>query len=384
MSRILRRPMFRGGRVDSRGTGITSGLMDDTGYADGGRVGFQVGGGRFSYDPYNVNNIFSGTSLGYSPTLNFSTSPKPLFSDYDPLAGTSTNTMMQDRDRRIKEAEERNRQSISGRTRVGLPPVKDYSIYRQEYIDTFGTTPTARDLMDYGKRKDKYQESTEEVNKFLELEAKKPVKTKETETGTGKGTGKGNIDLLSDEEDITRQAKLYEKLLGGEEAKSQAAYDALLAAAPAFFKGKNLREAAPQVLESINKSGAFDKPRDIKQAAAQLAIQRRILMDKAAAEENQRLALARIAAESREKGFTEELKQIKEITGRGAIDDEISFDFSNLRSNEFYQQIQKYKDGNQISVVNPKTGQRLYLKIKSTDPKNPNAPKGFERIGGNI
>ncbi len=33
MSKILRRPMFRGGPVDSRGTGITSGLMD------GGRVG---------------------------------------------------------------------------------------------------------------------------------------------------------------------------------------------------------------------------------------------------------------------------------------------------------------------------------------------------------
>jgi|GEM_PF-1693633 len=367
MSRILRRPMFRGGRVDSRGTGITSGLMDDTGYADGGRVGFQVGGGMFSYDPYNVNNIFSGTSLGYNP-----------------FVGTSTNTMMQQREQRIKEAEERNRQSISGRTRIGLSPIKDPSIYRQEYIDTFGTTPTARDLIDYGKRKDKYQESTEEVNKFLELEAKKPVKTGGTETGTETGKGKGNIDLLSDEEDITRQAKLYEKLLGGEEARAQAGYDALLAAAPAFFKGKNLREAAPQVLESINKSGAFDKPRDIKQAAAQLAIQRRILMDKAAAEENQRLALARIAAESREKGFTEELKQIKEITGRGAIDDEISFDFSKLRSKEFYQQLQNYKDGNQISIVDPKTGQRLYLKIKSTDPKNPNAPKGFERIGGNI
>ena len=37
MSRILRRPMFRGGQViDSRGTGITSGLMD------GGRVGLKV------------------------------------------------------------------------------------------------------------------------------------------------------------------------------------------------------------------------------------------------------------------------------------------------------------------------------------------------------
>ena len=41
MSRILRRPMFRGGPVDSRGTGITSGLMD------GGRVGFDNGGSPF-------------------------------------------------------------------------------------------------------------------------------------------------------------------------------------------------------------------------------------------------------------------------------------------------------------------------------------------------
>ena len=44
MSRILRRPMFRGGRVDSRGTGITSGL----GYEKGGpvqpRQNFYAGG----------------------------------------------------------------------------------------------------------------------------------------------------------------------------------------------------------------------------------------------------------------------------------------------------------------------------------------------------
>jgi hypothetical protein len=40
MSRILRRPMFRGGRVDSRGTGITSGL----GYQAGGRVGYKSAG----------------------------------------------------------------------------------------------------------------------------------------------------------------------------------------------------------------------------------------------------------------------------------------------------------------------------------------------------
>ena len=39
MSRILRRPMFRGGRVDSRGTGITANL----GYNNGGRVGYNRG-----------------------------------------------------------------------------------------------------------------------------------------------------------------------------------------------------------------------------------------------------------------------------------------------------------------------------------------------------
>ena len=143
----------------------------------------------------------------------------------------------------------------------------------------------------------------EAVQKGLEITRSKPFETSdesfpprkamEEPSKGGAGTGeKSDIDLLSaDEKEITKQAKLYEKLLGGEEARAQAGYDALLAAAPAFFKGKNLREAAPQVLESINKSGAFDKPRDIKQAAAQLAIQRRLLMDKSGAEEKQRLAI---------------------------------------------------------------------------------------------
>ena len=44
MSKILRRPMFRGGPVDSRGTGITSGLMDTPSYNTGGRVGLFNGG----------------------------------------------------------------------------------------------------------------------------------------------------------------------------------------------------------------------------------------------------------------------------------------------------------------------------------------------------
>ena len=43
MSRILRRPMFRGGKVSSYGNGIASGM----GYAGGGRVNLNIGGSPF-------------------------------------------------------------------------------------------------------------------------------------------------------------------------------------------------------------------------------------------------------------------------------------------------------------------------------------------------
>ena len=58
MSRILRRPMFRGGRVDARGTGIASGL----GYQKGGRVNYQMGG--------NVRGGIVNLPGGYFQTAN--------------------------------------------------------------------------------------------------------------------------------------------------------------------------------------------------------------------------------------------------------------------------------------------------------------------------
>jgi hypothetical protein len=58
MSRILRRPMFRGGRVDARGTGIASGL----GYKKGGRVNYQMGG--------NVRGGIVNLPGGYFQTAN--------------------------------------------------------------------------------------------------------------------------------------------------------------------------------------------------------------------------------------------------------------------------------------------------------------------------
>ena len=74
MSKILRRPMFRGGPVDSRGTGITSGLMDTPSYATGGRVGFFNGGDLLNIfkgaDTRGYNNLIKGGDL-YPQTNTF-------------------------------------------------------------------------------------------------------------------------------------------------------------------------------------------------------------------------------------------------------------------------------------------------------------------------
>jgi hypothetical protein len=250
MSKILRRPRFRGGRVDSRGTGITSGL--DDGYMDGGRVEFQRGG--FSTIP-GIDDL---SQIGiYNPFTGFSAQNITPF--------------------------QRRQQDIATANRRGIFAPTEEQIYERNRPKT----PKQFD---------------EAIQRGLEITRSKPFeisdesfpprKAMEEPNKVGTGTVTGGIDLdeeIFDEEKIKRESKLYEKLLGGEEARSQSIYDALLAAAPGFFKGRNLREAAPQVLESINKSGAFDKPRDIRQAAAQLAIQRRIAVETARAKSDDQL-----------------------------------------------------------------------------------------------
>jgi hypothetical protein len=246
--------MFRGGPVDSRGTGITSGL--DDGYMDGGRVEFQRGG--FSTIP-GIDDL---SQIGI----------------YNPFTGFSAQniTPFQRRQQDIATANRRGifaptEEQIYERNRPKTPKQFDEAIQRG--LEITRSKPFEISDESFPPRK-----AMEEPNK--------------EETGTGTGTGRGGMDLdeeIFNEEKIKRESKLYEKLLGGEEAKSQSIYDALLAAAPGFFKGRNLREAAPQVLESINKSGAFDKPRDIRQAAAQLAIQRRIAVETARAKSDDQL-----------------------------------------------------------------------------------------------
>jgi len=272
MSKILRRPMFRGGPVDSYNTGITSGL-GETGYADGGRVGYKTGG-----------NYFTDTQFG-RVLSDVGLAGRGILSDLYNVAGVPTNI--------ATEFLTGYNPGFSGERIFGLEGKRDplrFSTFEPGKSKFFGYNTSSVPGRTYTE--DMYKDATQ---RGLDITREKPFEVSDEATMPKKPnepSGKvNNIPReLTEEEEITKQAKLYQKLLGGDEAKSQSIYDALLAASPAFFKGKNLREAAPEVLTAINKSGAFDKPRDIKQAASQLAIQRAMLKDKAVAEERSRLA----------------------------------------------------------------------------------------------
>jgi hypothetical protein len=86
MSNILRRPMFRGGRVDSRGTGITSGL----GYAGGG----QIGGGTIYGNPMSDGRYGFANPQPANMALFLANQAKGTPSISAPITGGSLTTKL--------------------------------------------------------------------------------------------------------------------------------------------------------------------------------------------------------------------------------------------------------------------------------------------------
>jgi len=284
MSKILRRPMFRGGPVNSRGTGITSGL--DEGYATGGRVGYadgpdiygvqpidvskqqkeyydfikEYGGGEY-LEPEAVQDIYGKKIID----LQEKTKPANFFE----FAGSVLNPFQK---------------TYGGVSRFGEQRNLEYA-----------TSPSGKAAYESeieNKRK-------QQAKMILANPKLAPDKVDLARQILGGDSIRGEITGLEPQlppqktrrDEILEEAALYREALGYDEAKSQAIYNALGDAAPAVFQGKNLREAAPKIFEAINKSKAFETPKDIKQAAGQLSIQRKMLAEKARAEEQARLAI---------------------------------------------------------------------------------------------
>ena len=288
MSRILRRPMFRGGRVDSRGTGITSGLMDEGQIGGGTIYGEQMSDGRYGFqDPIygpSVDEIISSFDTIYDPVkeakqkiLKYQeeTSPKGYMDDPSGLTPVAPGKL-------FSQYSPDERKNILNLTRPG--GIENYAkqnmAKRNEQIknilETTKNLPQDQQNQIFKKLNITQQDISGPTDEF-----KKEITGLEPQLPPKK----------SRKEEIMEEADIYKEILGFDEARAQAGFDALGAAAPAFFQGKNLREAAPKIFEAINKSEAFQKPLSIKQAAGNLAIQRGILKDKAKAEEQARLAI---------------------------------------------------------------------------------------------
>ena len=384
MSKTLRRPMFRGEQVESRGTGITSGL--DDGYMTGQRIA-AADGGFFS----NLLNGLFNQPGGTLPTPSYTgglpkTGPSGFLqsvesaSNYIPspstirygigaalpsaLAIAPFYGLSQAQPLTGKEAELQSAVNKSNEEYYGQPR-------KQLMADLMAGRKTEAESP---YKNFDYKTAEEKINK-----AQKQYE--QPETGDNiippiedfifnqkNKSQKSASDLTSD--DVESYAKKYAQLLGGDKADRQAIFDAMLAASPGFFKGRTLTEAAPHVLEGIIKSGAFDKPQKIKQAAAELAIQRQLMLEKIKETGAERAKLAGINISGKQ-NFGRDLdiltKKYPDATWKGSIEkpwNQITdADIQSLPENSLFTSVDPKDPSKQLyarvySVLDSKTGKK--------------------------
>ena len=228
MSRILRRPMFRGGRVNSYGTGIASGL------ADGGRVGYRSAGfvtGQQIVDA-NRNNPFLRNN------------PINLKSRFIPGQGTGG------LDNLIRATMfDTERFPLVGKE-SGIADTASLTEFYEAQGDNDGAEGllVSKDITTLPEINTKTEASELEIeNKEKEPEIEKPKVKEQTKIKTPK------VNEI-DETEVTMTD--LEKALGLDDAKREYASDALAAASKAFFEGRgfeaisdaaNVKSKAPEI-----------------------------------------------------------------------------------------------------------------------------------------
>ena len=363
MSRILRRPMFRGGQViDSRGTGITSGLMD------GGRVGYDSGdlvtGGKLVKDatiPLDFNTLantkFSAAvPFGYtSPVIN--------------QGGAAEKTIKEKVEEKVEEAPQKvsmiddfsmsempydvipseqdiltnKLQSITKKANDGKFLDKEERELAEKYGIVYG-----RDLFDNEDRA-----SIEEKNINLAKTAEiKPdvVKTENNEPSVIEklnleGEEKPEIDAKTA---VEENKKLFAELLGADKARGQDIGDMLLrfAAAP----GSTTQEKFQTYLQAESQAGK-GRAEKINETAAALAINDYVA-GKRSKEQIKQLKEVATFKDSLGNKFTENL--IK-IAGPGTIPNASHIE-SALRTTYPGKNVTRYKSTDEVKTTAADTG----------------------------
>ena len=325
MSRILRRPMFRGGQViDSRGTGITFGLMD------GGRVGFFNGG-----DTITGGKLVSDDSI----PLNFSDLANTKYSVGMPIPieGAATKTITEKVEEKVKEAPQKTSSkaiiddfSMSEMPYDVIPSEQDILTNKLQSItkkanDGKFLNNEERELADkygiiYGRdnfdapNKEEIQSKNINIANTAEIKPDK-IEKKDDTTNTllneiiNEGEELPEVDAKTA---VAENKKLFAELLGGDKARSQDIGDMLLrfAAAP----GSTTQEKFQTYLDAESKAGK-GRLEKINETAAALAINDYVA-GKRSAEDIKKLKEVATFKESLGNKFTDNL--IK-IAGPGTI-----------------------------------------------------------------
>ena len=266
MSRILRRPMFRGGQViDSRGTGITSGLMD------GGRVGYQNAGFVTGAELMSAAGAFPELNMFKDMRIN----PKTKFK-----IGEGTNIRGFDVDRVASFLGTPGMQDLAFADNYNLSA----SLGNNKDDENIKIASTDVENLKIGKKDDDidYDQSFD-VESVKSEDAYKPPKKGSTADIKQKELS-GEIDttptIITDEkdeqpvvedpdQDIKEMADRYFELMGGGKAFSRDVGDMLLRFAGA--EGETVGDKFKEYLKAEAKAGP-SRTEKIKDAAAKTAI----------------------------------------------------------------------------------------------------------------
>ena len=324
MSRILRRPMFRGGQViDSRGTGITSGLMD------GGRVGYNqagiVTGGQLVSDASMPSSLSDLANTKFSAGM-------PI-----PIEGAANKTIKEKVEEKIEEAPQKTSSkgmiddfSMSEMPYDVIPSEQDILTNKLQSITKKANegkflNKKEREIAEkygiiYGRdnfdspNKEEIQSKNINIANTAEIKPDK-IEKKDDTTNTllneiiNEGEELPEVDAKTA---VAENKKLFAELLGGDKARSQDIGDMLLrfAAAP----GSTTQEKFQTYLDAESKAGK-GRLEKINETAAALAINDYVA-GKRSAEDIKKLKEVATFKESLGNKFTDNL--IK-IAGPGTI-----------------------------------------------------------------
>jgi len=261
MSRILRRPMFRGGPVDSRGTGITSGLdkpkrglVNEPGGYAGEKSGMDflksalnkyVLGERFTNPNYVSPMKFqSGTGFGFMTPENQAPGLIKIGEGISKRDPRMDELGIDEYAKKVKYSPGMEKFMDESDIEVGEGDLNLSDKEKSELKDFYKSLDIKGDLDYKGGEPDKIEKPVQEVS-FSD-------------------SADGDVTTV-DENDLDSLIDRYYKQLGGDKARQEYVGDALAAASEKFFEG-DMKGALVAAAKTKSKEP------EIKRAAAMLGI----------------------------------------------------------------------------------------------------------------